>query len=352
VIVQDTFDDNGRQQCTDNGGKTPFWESPAILVSRTPIDPATFHGTTEFPLVGEVNYVYVKVRNSGPKATDVATLTVSASDLQLSDTFTNNTAWRTVGTESFALDIGEERWIGPFDWIPNVPNITLRAEISTAEDQTLKPDDVACDNNIAMLSEVPLVLDNPSYGPSLLAGLAPIHLSGNLTFRTLDLVLAMTRLSGESSFVAVDLDSQTQTNWTDNTGNVEGGKLLNSGRVVSNTNVEQMILEDLISGIGADSDLNILVVGDYTQGTGTVAIGLRAADRVVSGTTIVYTTDTSVLPTGEVGKSASPADTPKDTSLTRLIPQMVLIIAFVGLGLAWYIKRRERKQHINSIDTF
>ncbi len=328
MFIPDNSGDDG-QQCSDVGGQV-FWDSPAIVVRRTP----EFSEITEFPVAGQPSYVYVQVQNQGPRPAEAVDVVLYSSEAQFNDTFSDGD-WREVGRKPTSLDVGETQWVGPITWIPTADHIMLRAAISSSVDPIETPDDVACDNNIVQLSRIPVTLDIPSYGPGVMAGSIPITLTESLTYNTLDLEIQISDLSGENSFVAIDLDRATYDNWSQS---LSGGNILSSGRVMSISGVDELVLGDLVGGPTVQTDLSLLLVSS-AQDQGILHIGLSAEDRTVTGTTIYFTVDRGILPNTK-------ADAPQ-AALTRgngfEWPVLYPIVATLSLfGLYFIVKLFKR----------
>jgi hypothetical protein len=332
VFLPDTSTDLGTQ-CSDVG-RQAYWDSPAIAVQRSDTAPPSGEfGTSEFPVLGQTTYVYVQARNRGPEAAPNALVTLYTSDNLFNDTFPED--WQEVGQQTVSVGVGESIWVGPFTWVPTQEFLSLYASISTGEDPVITPNDVACDNNIALLSRIPMVLDNPSYAPGLLAGTLPLFLESSLTYSTLDLQLDLGNLSGSNSYAAVDLDQETFLNWTNGGSLLLGGDILSSGRIISNPGTLTMQIKEIVGGPTVLADLNLLVVASPRE-QGNLPIALNSLDRTVTGATIYYKTDPYRLPAFQSSlPEESLAEAEEGFTITSLLP----ILCTVLLLAIWLVTR-------------
>lgn len=340
VYIADHYEDDG-SRCSDIGG-TVFWDSPSIVVRQQNISPDD-STISDLPVPNQDNYVYVKVNNSGPQPATNVTVALYTSEKVFNAAFAN---WTLLNDMNLAtLEAGTAVWVGPFIWRPGSENISLYAQAATTEDAVLKPNDVACENNVAQSSRIHMVLDTPSYGPNLMAGTLPLTLEGSLltregslVYNTLDLLVELGNLKGTTSFLLLDMDPTTFVDWRDNSSQITGGNVQPSGRVESHPGAKNLLLGRLVGGPDVQADLSLLVAASSLE-NGIIPMGLQAQDRVVTGATIYYTVDKEVMPDFNSSQSEKALETPDTASLPRMLPIVLTIVFFA----AWLLLRLLRK---------
>ncbi len=333
VYLADNPQDNGKSTCSDAGG-LPFWESPDILVRREPVLDDNLAALdilpAEFLAPGQSGYVYVRVHNNGPEMAQSTQVILYASASQLVGTFPAD--WQEVSRAAVDIDPNQSLWVGPFNWTPTTSHISLRAVVSTGEDQPVNVNDPACDNNIAQLNHIPIVLDVPSVGSSMLGGTLPLHIAETLIYDQLDLSINMDR----PSYAQLVLDMPTFSSWQD-TGSLDGGHVTGDGLVESNGG-RQMQLIGLVGGPDVSVDARLWLAASDPQGT--IPISLQASDRTVLGSTIYYTQDPSHVPVRQLPKTEQTANH-TNRNWPVLIP---IILAGLLLALTLIVKFTSRRQ--------
>jgi hypothetical protein len=186
LIIQDNSEDQG-ESCSN----PPFWDSPAIIVRNR----ADGGQVSEQPIAGSVNYIYLNILNRGPLDTTA----------EINITTVSEQVWTTLASQTATVVAGTTNQVGPFEWVPDSPVVSLRATISSVDDSLRDSQDVACDDNVAEAQRVWLRLDNPTLGggENQLGGLltyqphqirSPFSLRADLS----DLAGSLTLLSSDS----------------------------------------------------------------------------------------------------------------------------------------------------------
>jgi|GEM_PF-2823652 len=332
VFIPDNLADDGRL-CSDID-EVVYWDSPAIFVRSAPTDNPAI---SEFPTVGQINYVYVNVTNLGPLDAPDVTLEVFANDEQFKEVFDDT--WVSLGTLiEPSLTANQSTILGPFEWVPTQPHVTLRAVVRTEEDGTFEDiNDVACENNIAVQSRIPMVLDNASYGEGVIGGNRSISLNATLTYASLDLVVGVDRLAGDDSYVALDMDNTTYQNWSTQAQDIRNGRVLPSGRIQSTRSNSLMVIEEMVSSSDTfQADVNLLVVSSLDGSSGVLPIGLQAQDRIITGSSVYYVQDDSAIPNLEASPTIQPLQQDEAVGYPYLTPVVIaglLVLILVGIYL-------------------
>lgn len=331
VFLFDNAADTGLG-CSDIDVPT-FWESPDIIVRRQPDGVHEF----QFPQVGQQNVVYVQVHNRGTHDAQAAQLTVYTSANPFDIVFPGQ--WREVASASIDVAANSTTWAGPFAWVADQPHVALRATIATSEDPITLQDDVACDNNIAQLNLIPMVLDIPSYGSSVLGGELPIHIQAppDVTYRTLDFIASTGDLK-DSDSVRLWLDAQTFADWERTGGEISGGEVTAPGQITARPGQGPLTLKELVGGPSVEIDAQLAIATANSQG-GQLAVRLDAADRTWLGASIRYTVETKTIPARRAPSSTRQSDPPPWKRADNRIP-IILTVGLVVLCIIGYTLRR------------
>lgn len=335
VVVADTPTDDGIR-CSVEGPQdlTVFWESPDIIVRRSEL----FVERSEAPVFGSTNYVWVQVTNLGPRDTDLAQLNLYASPNPFEAEFPGT--WEQIGERSFPLTANTSEWIGPFPFVPANNRFAIRAVIGTDEDISDRPNDFACDGNIAQQNLIFMTLDIPSYGNRLIGGEIPVQIQApqDLTYNTLDLRLRS--VDATSGIVRFYLDNQAFTAWNQQGSNAQGGTLI-APQVFLLTS-DELLLDDVVGGPNIAIDARLEIASDSSTG-GKLPISLHAVDRTVLGATIIYDVDTSTLPSRYVDNTTEEPPRPSWQQYDKTIPIALSIgLLFLLVGVGYFRRNKQR----------
>jgi hypothetical protein len=289
LLVPDTAADTG-ESCSDVAG-VPFWESPAIIVRPAPDNGDDF----VYPQVGQPSYVYVDVRNEGIEAASAATMRLFSSPLTL--VADENGQWTQVAQQTFTLGPQAQTRLGPFEWTPDVPWVSLRATVSNSEDPITAPNDYACDSNIAQVNRVPLAATNYSLEVGYVGASLQVLLRSPAAMGhdSLDLRMDAAGMPDDGYFVYWG-DEAFMQDWLGRSGNVQGGAQRGALDAASDQGADTLTLNDFLGGSGSETYGKLVVVSRDSAELPSVNVGLQARDRIVAGTRLDFI-DTAALPT-------------------------------------------------------
>jgi hypothetical protein len=307
IVIADHSSDDG-SRCSDVGNAV-FWESPDIIVRQLDDDGPT----SQSPIIGEENYIYVRVRNIGIEAVDEATLTVYESSSLIAPDFPG--LWQSIGTIDFSIGANEGMMLGPLAWTPTTNFVSLRSHVDSDADPIELLNDVACENSIAQLSQTTITLTSYSSEPGTVSATIPMVLTNPPTMGhdNLDLSLVTNDASGKS-YVRYSIEPTYFETWLENP-EVVGGAVTDDG-VVSDYGVNNMVLPDFIPQFDDSISGELTIASADTRAFNKVEAQLIARDRVVAGASIY------IVPNNLVVQSDAPVDS--RLRLSQIVP--------IGLG--------------------
>jgi hypothetical protein len=323
LFVADHPADDG-MDCSNLTGE-PFWASPDVVVRHAD------DGEREMqpPRPGEPNFVYVRVRNRGYSDVTDANTHVFWGRAELGAPGT--ATWHDLGGVNLAVPGEGEAWTPAFPWTPpDEGPFNFLVRVEAADDPITFPADVACENNLAALSQMQMPLTILCLQSGALGGQTTLVLVGS---EPAELVAELSGLP-ENTELALTLERGALPGWS---GAADGG-IVDGNRIVAGTS-EMLVLRDLPLAAGVPVRLMLELISP-TDEPFRVPIYLRQAGSDVAGLTVIGFPVIQPAPTPGPVMTPVPLVTPDSPSVSYTLPSLFLTLLLTGF-LAWLLFRRQ-----------
>ncbi len=286
IIIADHASDDGRS-CSDVN-ETVFWESPNIIVRRFDDAGDIF----EYPIMGQENYIYVRVKNIGIEVIDSATLTVYQSPDMIAPDFPGS--WQPIGTIDFSIGVDEELKLGPLPWTPSTEFVSLRSHVDSEVDPIELINDVACENSIAQMNQMTVKLDDYSSEPGKISETISMVLTNPPTMGHDNLDFSLfTNDTSSRGYVRFLIEPTYLERWRSNSSVIGGNE--DAYGVVSDSGTNTMTLPDFIPQFDERITGQLTIASADTVAFNKVEARLIARDRIIAGTSIYLYADHPVV---------------------------------------------------------
>lgn len=322
LFVADHLDDDGTD-CSNLTGQ-PFWESPDIVIRHQDDNGRE----SQIPQPGEPNHIYVQVRNRGYQETSDANIHLYwtySGLIQPSDM-----GWYDLGEMEMVIPGEGQTWTPGFTWIPpDTGPFAFLIRVESVNDPVTKPDDIACENNLALNNAPTFALSMPSMYSGSLGGQLSLPLTGD---GLADLIVDLAGLPADAT-LSLTLDRNAFSGWA---GNVEGGIVDGSQIIASHGST--LILRDL--PLTTDTPKHIVwLVTSATEESVSIPIRLRSNGEDIAGITVTGQ-QTQPLVLGPIPElTPVPIVQANNPPLNYIVPFAFLAIMLSGM-LAWVLFKR------------
>lgn len=322
LFVADNLNDEGID-CSNLTGE-PFWESPDIIVRQRDDN----GHESQPPRPGEPNYIYVQVHNRGYQ--DVNDVNVHLYWVYSSLSRPDDVVWYDLGSIDTVVPGEGQTWTPAFVWTPpDAGPFSFLVRVESVEDPVTKPDDVACDNNLALNNNPVVALTVPSLYAGSLGGQLILPLTGDgLT----DLIVDLSERPSDTT-LSLTLGDGAFSSWS---GVVEGGVV--DGNRVTAGHGSTLILRDLpLSGETPNQLVWCLTSAEDEPIS--IPVRLRAAGTDITGMTLIGQPEQPVLPGIAPEITPVPIVRAESPPLSYIAPLVLLTLLFVGL-LSWLLVKQ------------